>query len=234
MGHRAPFRAPRTDGDRMVGHRTYPPIMPALSTYSWFTLTALLIVIIPGPSVLFIVGRSLALGRRAGLVSVVGNNIGLGFLVTAVAIGIGALITASHVAFIVLKLVGAAYLVYLGVHTVRNRKQTAADIGSPSHRRVFRQSLIVGFTNPKTLAFYVAVLPQFVRADAGPSWLQMLIFGYTFNMLALMNDSIWALAAGSARDWFTRKSHRTERLTGAGGVLMIGVGGALAFAENRR
>lgn len=204
-----------------------------MSTYSWFVLTAFLIVIIPGPSVLFIVGRSLALGRRAGLVSVLGNNVGLGLLVAGVAFGIGALITASHAAFIVLKLAGAAYLVYLGVHTIRHRGQLATRGGAGSHRRVFRQSLIVGFTNPKTLAFYVAMLPQFVRVDAGPGWLQMLVFGYTFNLLALINDSVWALAAGSARAWFTRTSRRTDRLAAGGGVMMIGVGGVLAFADNR-
>jgi threonine/homoserine/homoserine lactone efflux protein len=208
--------------------------MPTLSVYLWFLLTAALIVVIPGPSVLFIVGRSLALGRRAGLLSVIGNNLGLCALVTAVAFGVGALITASHVAFLVLKTAGALYLVYLGVQTIRHRRQAAGPPSAAARRRVFAQSFTVGFTNPKTLAFYVAVLPQFVPAGAGAAALQIELFGLTFNALALVNDSVWALVAGTARDWFARRPQRTERLAATGGTLMIGLGVALAAVDNTR
>jgi threonine/homoserine/homoserine lactone efflux protein len=92
----------------------------------------------------------------------------------------------------------------------------------------------VGFTNPKTLAFYVAVLPQFVRSGAGPAALQTELFGLTFNVLALVNDSLWALAAGTARDWFVRRPQRTQRLAAAGGTMMIGLGVALAAAGSTR
>jgi threonine/homoserine/homoserine lactone efflux protein len=202
--------------------------MPSLSTYVWFSLTAMLIVVIPGPSVLFIVGRSLALGRRAGLVSVLGNNLGLSALALAVAFGIGTLIAASHVTLIMLKIVGAAYLVYLGVQTIRHRRRVGPSAIAKSGHRIFVQSFLVGFTNPKILVLYVAMLPQFVQPGSGPAALQLAIFGLTFNALCLANDSIWAVGAGSAREWFARRPYRNERLATIGGVMMIGVGAALA------
>lgn len=204
--------------------------MPALSTYLWFLVTATVITVVPGPSVLFIVGRSISLGRRTGLISVVGNNMGLWVLVAVVALGVGALITASHVAFIVLKTAGAAYLIYLGVQTIRHRRAAGAATAGDA-RRVLAQSVLVGFTNPKSLAFFVAVLPQFVHVGRGPAWVQLEIFGMTFAAIALVTDSAWALAAGSARDWFARNPRRIERLGVLGGVMMIGLGGVLATTE---
>jgi threonine/homoserine/homoserine lactone efflux protein len=188
----------------------------------------MLIVVIPGPSVLFIVGRSMALGRRAGLVSVLRTNVGLSTLVLTVALGVGALIAASQVGFLVLKIVGAAYLAYLGAQTIRHRRHGERPLTTGSRHRVFVQSLLVGFTNPKTLVLYVAVLPQFVHSGAGPAALQLVIFGLTFNALCLVNDSAWAIVAGSARDWFLRRPQQQGRLGAAGGVMMIGVGAALA------
>ncbi len=202
--------------------------MPSLSTYGWFLLTAMLIVVIPGPSVLFIVGRSLALGRRAGLVSVLGNNLGLCALVLAVAFGIGTLIAASHVTLVVLKLGGAAYLMYLGVQTIRRRRRVGSSAVARPGQRIFVQSFLVGFTNPKILVLYVAVLPQFVQRGSGPAALQLAIFGLTFNALCLANDGIWAVVAGSTREWFARRPYRNERLATIGGVMMIGVGAVLA------
>lgn len=204
--------------------------MPALSTYLWFVLTAAVIVVIPGPSVLFILGRSISLGRRAGLLSVLGNNMGVWVVVTVVAFGVGALITASHIAFLVLKTAGAAYLVYLGVQAIRHRHAVGAGTAGDA-RRVLLQSFMVGFSNPKTLAFFVAVLPQFVHATSGPAWVQLEILGMTFAAIALVTDSCWALAAGTAREWFARDPRRVERLGVLGGVMMIGLGGVLATTE---
>jgi len=120
--------------------------MPSVSTYGWFVLTAMLIVVIPGPSVLFTVGRSMALGRRVGLASVLGNNVGLSVLVLTVVLGIGALIAASQVGFLVLKIVGATYLAYLGAQTIRHRRQGENRFTTGSRHRVFVQSPLVGFT----------------------------------------------------------------------------------------
>ncbi len=207
--------------------------MPTLGATLGFALAALILIVIPGPSVLFTIGRAIALGRSYAVVSVAGNTFGAYIVLIAVAFGIGAVITASALAFTVIKLCGAAYLVYLGVQTIRHRKRVAAavltdDGPRQSRASVFRQAAIVGFTNPKTLAFFVAVMPQFVSKDAGHPWAQMLFFGAVFEVIAFVSDSAWGLAAGTARDWFARSPKRIENLSATGGVMMIVLGGVLA------
>lgn len=198
-----------------------------------FLAAAIVLVIMPGPTVLFVVGRSLALGRRGGLLSVLGNAIGIVPVIIAVSFGVGAIITQSVVVFTILKFAGAAYIVFLGVQAIRHRTRTAetmaAGVDAKSTRRMLGEGFIVGITNPKTIAFFVAVLPQFVAPEAG--WVpgQMLLLGGIFLVLALLSDGAWALAAGSARDWFARSPKRIERLGATGGVMMIGLGGVLAF-----
>lgn len=200
-----------------------------------FTVTAVVIIVIPGPSVLFTIGRSLALGRRAGVLSVVGNALGILPAIVAVAFGLGAVVAASVVAFTIVKLVGAAYLVYLGVQAIRHRHDHVAGTvtGPTSSGRLLWQGFIVGITNPKTLAFFVAVLPQFVDPAAGPVWAQLLLLGLTFAALALACDSVWAMAAGTARGWFARSPRRISTLSGTGGVMMIGLGGTLALTGSK-
>tara|TARA_R100001129_G_scaffold176288_1_gene150135 strand:- start:87 stop:728 length:642 start_codon:yes stop_codon:yes gene_type:complete len=200
-----------------------------------FSLAALVLIVIPGPSVLFSVGRALALGRRGGVLSVVGNAVGLIPLIVAVAVGLGAIIVQSVLLFTIIKIVGATYLVYLGAQAIRHRHRNGAALlegaaVSRSRRRLLGEGFVVGLTNPKTIAFFVAVLPQFVVASAGPAWLQMLVFGFIFFALAVISDSAWAIAAGSARDWFAKSPSRIANLGAVGGVMMIGLGGTLAFA----
>ena len=198
-----------------------------------FTATALVIIVIPGPAVLFIVGRSLALGRRGGLLSVVGTTLGLIVLVIAVSLGLGVLVTESEVAYLVIKYAGAAYLVWLGISAIRHRKKSAAeatgDAPATSLRRILGEGFVVGVTNPKTLAFFVAVLPPFVDRTAGNTTLQLLELGLIFIVFGWLSDSIWAWAAGSARDWFASSPHRVEHLATIGGVVMIVLGIVLAF-----
>ncbi|TDL44027.1 LysE family translocator [Microbacterium oleivorans] len=196
-----------------------------------FALASIVIIVIPGPGVLFVVGRSIALGRRAGVLSVLGNSLGNIPAILLVAFGVGAIVASSVVAFTAIKVVGAIYLVYLGVQAIRHRKQRAErdGRGSASVVTLLRQGFIVGLTNPKTIAFFVAVLPQFVARDAGPIWAQLLLLGLIFQVIALICDSTWAVAAGTARTWFGRSPRRLSTLSGAGGVLMIGLGGALAL-----
>ena len=200
-----------------------------------FALTALALIVIPGPSVLFVIGRSLALGRLGGLLSVVGNALGMLPLVIAVALGIGAIVAQSLVLFTVIKFVGAAYLVYLGVQAIRHRRHTAVTHeATPPRRsrwRILGEGFVVGLTNPKSLVFFVAVLPQFVDYGGGSIPLQLFELGVVFLVLALMFDSVWALAAGTARQWFARSPKRVERLGATGGVMMIGLGGVLAFTS---
>lgn len=198
-----------------------------------FVVVATLLIVVPGPSVLFVIGRSVALGRRAGVLSVVGNALGTLPAVLAVAFGVGAVVAASATAFTVLKLVGAAYLVWLGVQAIHHRG--AGTVGTEtqvlSSRRLLRQGFVVGVSNPKTIAFFVAVLPQFVVPAAGPAWLQLLVLGLVFNAIAVVSDGVWALAAGTARTWFARSPRRAASLATVGGISMIGLGGALALSD---
>ncbi len=152
-----------------------------------FALVAYALIVIPGPSVLFSVGRSLSLGRRAGLLSVLGNTAGTAVFVAPATAGLGALLTASSWALTAVKLVGAAYLIYLGVQAIRNRKSLNealnADRPAAGQRHVFRQGFIVGLTNPKTALFFAAVLPQFADPAAGSVPTQIFLFGIVFTLI---------------------------------------------------
>jgi len=202
-----------------------------------FAGVALLVILFPGPSVLFVVSRSLSLGRRRlALLTVAGNELGELVQVCAVALGIGALVAVSALAFTVVKLAGAAYLVYLGVQTVRSRPPAAAS-GSPpgasagvSRRRVARQAFVVGLSNPKTTVFFAAVLPQFADPSLGHVPLQLLVLGLVWTAIALVSDSCWALAASAARSWFTGSAPRLRRLHWGSGAVMIGLGVGLAVS----
>ena len=199
-----------------------------------FVLTSFALIAVPGPSVLFVITRALVLGRRGALATVLGNAVGVYVQVMAVAFGIGAVVERSIVVFTVVKLVGAAYLIYLGVQAVRHRtKLTAlfdATPGTSSSWRVLREGFIVGIANPKSVVFFAAVLPQFIDRSAGHVPVQLLLLGAVFLLVALISDSIWALAAGTARTWFERSPRRLSYLGGAGGVTMIGIGARLAVS----
>ncbi|RZS68831.1 threonine/homoserine/homoserine lactone efflux protein [Agromyces ramosus] len=202
-----------------------------------FIVASIVLIVIPGPSVLFVIGRSLALGRLGGLLSVVGNALGMVPLVAAVALGVGALVAQSVVIFTIIKFAGALYLVYLGVQAIRHRADAAAavngEVATRSHWRQLGEGFVVGVTNPKTIAFFVAVLPQFVDFTAGSIPLQLFELGVVFIVLALLCDSIWALAASAARNWFARSPRRAAHLAATGGVMMIGLGGVLALTGNK-
>ena len=202
-----------------------------------FVAASVVLIVIPGPSVLFVIGRSLALGRLGGLLSVVGNALGMVPLVAAVALGVGALVAQSVVIFTIIKFAGALYLVYLGIQAIRHRADAAAavngEVATRSHWRQLGEGFIVGVTNPKTIAFFVAVLPQFVDVTAGSIPLQLFELGVVFILLALICDSVWALAASAARTWFARSPKRAAHLAATGGVMMIGLGGVLALTGNK-
>jgi len=202
-----------------------------------FVLVAIPIILVPGPSVLFVIGRSLSLGRIGGLLSVVGNAIGGLVVVVAVAFGVGILIAQSLVVFTIVKIAGAGYLIYLGIQAIRHRLQHAdAATATPPARsklRILTQGFLVGVSNPKTIVFFIAVLPQFVDYGAGGIPLQMLLLGTLFIVIALLTDSVWALVAGVARDWFARSPRRIEALGATGGVVMIGLGVGSLFVGNR-
>jgi threonine/homoserine/homoserine lactone efflux protein len=204
-----------------------------LPDLSAFLLVALLIVAVPGPSVLFVIGRALTLGRRGALITVLGNATGTLVQVIAVAVGIGALVERSILAFTVLKFAGAAYLIFLGVQAIRHRRVFAIQstvAAEPTRTgRVLREGFLVGITNPKTTVFFTAALPPFVNPTAGAVPLQMLLLGVVFVGIALVTDSIWALSAGTARTWLARSPRRIEGIGAASGLVMIGLGARVAL-----
>jgi threonine/homoserine/homoserine lactone efflux protein len=210
--------------------------MPSVETLVTFGLAGVVLVAVPGPSVLFIVGRALAHGRRAALTSVAGNTTGAALVVVLVAFGLGAVAATSAVVFTTLKLVGAAYLVYLGVQTFRHRGDLAGLIGAeagPVDRRLYWQALLVGATNPKVLVFFAAVLPQFVDPAVGDPTVQMLVLGLLFALIASTLDSAWGLAAGAVRSWFATSPARLRLVGGAGGLMIVGMGVGLAFTGRK-
>ncbi|MFC0498102.1 LysE family translocator [Streptomyces mutabilis] len=203
-----------------------------------FAALSFLIIVIPGPSVLFVVGRALSRGRRAALTTVAGNTLGSYVLVVAVAAGVGSVVERSAVVFTALKLAGAAYLVHLGVSAWRERgclrAAFAGDAGAGhDRRRTFREGFTVGVTNPKTIVFFAAVLPQFADRDRGGVAVQMLVLGLVFNAVALACDSLWGLLAATTRDWFARSPRRLSAVGGAGGLAMIGLGVTVAVTGRR-
>lgn len=202
-----------------------------------FGLISFLVIVIPGPSVLFTVGRALTVGRRQALLTVAGNAMGSYIQVIAVAVGAGALIFASTLAFSIIKMIGVAYLVYLGVQAIRHRYALGEALagGAPAARpiRVLADGFIVGVTNPKTIVFFVAALPQVVDTAAGHVVTQMLALGVVFLAIAVVSDSVWALTASLARDWFAQSPRRIAAIGGAGGVAMVGLGVSLAFTGRK-
>lgn len=202
-----------------------------------FLALAAVVILIPGPSVLFTIGRALSVGRREALLTVIGNAAGEWVQVPAVAVGLGSLIAASATLFTVLKLAGALYLVYLGVQAIRHRRslsEAMEGVTTPSRaRRALRQGFVVGLTNPKTTVFFAAILPQFVDPARGHIQLQMLLLGSTFPIMAVALDSCWAFGAGTARAWFARSPRRLALVGGAGGLAMIGVGVGVAVSGRK-
>jgi threonine/homoserine/homoserine lactone efflux protein len=205
-------------------------VIPAANILA-FSLAALIIVLAPGPNVLFTIGRALSVGRKAALITVLGSASGMYLQVIAVSLGLGLLLAQSIIALTIVKFAGAGFLVYLGIQAIRHRHDAATDVAEVkprSMKRTYIEGAIVGLTNPKTIVFFLALLPQFTDAKAGPLGLQMLVLGAIFIALGIIFDSMYALAAGAARDWFGRSPKRLSGLSVAGGVAMIGLGVGLA------
>jgi threonine/homoserine/homoserine lactone efflux protein len=196
-----------------------------------FGLAALVLIVIPGPSVVFVVGRALAYGQRVALASVVGNSLGLFLVMALVAVGLGAVVAESILVFTVLKLAGAAYLVWLGIQALRHRsglrvdEEVRAPIPWPT---AMRQGFVVGVSNPKGFMIFAALLPQFVDRAAGRVPGQMFVLGALAVAIGLACDAAWAAAASRLRDWFNASASRGRALGTVGGVSMIGLGVAIA------
>lgn len=211
-------------------------MVPTTSQLLAFALASILFIQVPGPSLLFTIGRALTVGRRAALLSVLGNALGLLAQIVAVALGLGAIVAASAAAYTVLKIIGAGWVVWLGIQAIRHRgdARIALALGERHQERTsaaLRTGFIVGATNPKTIVFFVAFLPQFTNAAAGHVGVQVALLGVLFAVMAVASDSVWALAASRAREWFARKPQRLDAMGAAGGVMMIGLGATLATTE---
>ena len=202
-----------------------------------FTLAAFILIVVPGPSVLFVISRALAYGRSAALWTVVGGAAGSFVSAAAIAVGVGVIVQTSAVAYIVLKYAGAAYLVYLGVRAFRHRRQLRdafeRQLAPVSGRRTLVEGFLVSVTNPKSMVFFAAVLPQFVDRSAGSPSLQMLVFGAVFALIALASDTVWGVVASTARAWFVRSTRRLELVGGAAGLTMVGLGVGLALTGRK-
>ncbi len=206
--------------------------MPDASSFALFLVASLILLVVPGPAVLYIVARSVDQGRVAGVVSALGIALGSVALVFAAAFGVSALIQTSPAAFDAVRYTGAAYLVFLGIRTWRAR---ASDGTSPAPavvalRRVFGEGVVVNFLNPKTAIFFVAFLPQFVD-PGGSVRLQLVVLGLIFVAMGVVTDSLYALLAGaaSARLRADRRFPRIRRL--AVGAVYVGLGIAAALVH---
>ncbi|MFZ0387094.1 MAG: LysE family translocator [Solirubrobacteraceae bacterium] len=205
-----------------------------------FLLTVYVLILIPGPSVLFTVSRGVALGRRAALATVAGNTAGLAAQLGLVVVGLGAVLARSDAVYTTLKLIGAAYLVFLGIRTIRERGRLSIDLASAANAAaprslvtIVREGMTVGFTNPKGLIIFTAVVPDFIDRGQGHASLQLLSLGLIVVLVALLSDSSWAIASGSVRTWLGRSPRRLSRMSVGGGVSMIGLGVALAVTGRR-
>ena len=197
-----------------------------------FIAFSLVIIAIPGPSVMFAISRALVLGRRGAIITVVGNGIGVFVQAVAVSVGLGILIESNEVLMTVIRLAGAGFLIYLGINSLRHRRD---GIDSPEtanktpSRNLLRESIIVGMSNPKTIVFFSAIFPQFVDASRGPIVLQMLILSVVFVIFGISGDAVYALSAGAARDWFAQSPQRIVTIRVIGGTLILGLGVATAL-----
>ena len=192
-----------------------------------FIAFSLVIIAIPGPSVMFAISRALVLGKRGAVLTVVGNGIGVLIQALAVAVGLGVLIQANDLLMHAIRLAGAAFLIYLGFNSIRHRRDgldISAPVEPPKSTHLLRESIIVGISNPKTIVFFTAIFPQFVNAAAGPIVWQMVELGFVFVFFGISGDAVYALAAGAARDWFARSPGRLVTIRVIGGSLILGLG----------
>jgi threonine/homoserine/homoserine lactone efflux protein len=209
--------------------------MPSPEVFAAFALASLALLIVPGPSVLYIVTRSMDQGRAAGLVSVLGIHTGSIVHVAAAAFGLSAILASSSLSYGIVKYAGAAYLVWLGIRAIRDRDEERPDAAGREHSlaRVYAQGVVVNVLNPKTALFFLAFLPQFVDVSKGSIPLQVVVLGGTFILLGFVSDGTYALvSARVSRMFATRRRSRITRRW-LPGLTLIGLGVASAITGRR-
>jgi threonine/homoserine/homoserine lactone efflux protein len=211
-------------------------VLPEWSSLGLFVIAALVLLLTPGPAVLYIVTRSIDQGRRAGLVSVAGVHVGTLAHIVAAAVGLSALLAASATAFGIVKYLGAAYLVYIGVRRLLDRRGPASvGPGEPKRlRRAFLDGVIVNVLNPKTGLFFLAFLPQFVTVSRGRVGEQIVWLGVVFVLLGAVTDSLYAVTAGSAARWLRGRPGFLSSERWVSGGLYIGLGVVAALSSGHR
>ena len=194
-----------------------------------YIVAAMVIILAPGPSVLFVIARAIAWGRATAVFTVAGNVTGAFSLSVFVALGLGPVLERSEVAYIAVQWGGGLYLIYLGIEAIWKRSVHAADMANqgdiaPSIRRSIRDGFWIGALNPKGVVFFAAVLPQFIDRERGSITAQLIFLGAVFAVLAFISDGSWGVLAGTARNWLATDSKRLEKLRATGGAIMILLG----------
>jgi threonine/homoserine/homoserine lactone efflux protein len=202
-----------------------------------FALASFVLIVVPGPGVLFVIGRALAHGRRTAITTAAGHAAGNYVVAACVALGLGTLLQRSAQAFVAVKLAGAVYLIWLGVQAVRHRGELASAMSDVVPARAgwlaLRDGFVVGVTNPKAFILFGAILPQFVNRGAGHVPAQMLLLALVSVSIGVLSDSAWGLAASGVRAWFARSPRRFALVGGAGGLAMIGLGVTVALTGRK-
>jgi threonine/homoserine/homoserine lactone efflux protein len=194
------------------------------------------LLLIPGPAVLYIVTRSIHQGWKAGLVSVLGIHLGTGFHILAAVLGLSAILLSSALAFDIVKYLGAAYLIYMGVRTLMTKEEAVEgqDIKQDSLQRIFSQAVIVNILNPKTALFFFAFLPQFVDSSRGAVAIQMFLLGMIFLGLGMLTDGMYAFLAGGLGNWLKTSKFFAFAKRYIAGMIYIGLGVTAAFTGSRK
>lgn len=206
--------------------------MPDPSRLALFVGAALLLLVVPGPSVLYIVTQSVSHGRRAGMASVAGITTGTLVHIAAATIGLSALLASSALAFDVVKYFGAAYLIVVGIRRLAGleRPEQAEVPGGRSFGRLYRQGIVVNVLNPKTALFFLAFLPQFVDSTRGAAWAQILLLGLLFACLGFLSDGVWALVAGTLGERLRNSKRFPQVQRYVSGSVFVGLGAVAAFS----
>jgi threonine/homoserine/homoserine lactone efflux protein len=194
-----------------------------------YAIAAYLIILAPGPSVLFIVARAIAWGKKIAVATATGNVSGSFVLATLTALGIGPILQRSELAYVAVQWGGGLYLIYLGIDAIRKRafhvdEMTDTSSGAPTIFQTWREGFVVGVLNPKAIVFYAAVCPQFIDRERGHVTFQLWFLGLVFCIIALISDGAWGLLAGQAREWLSSDRGRLEKLRSGGGGVMIFLG----------
>jgi len=201
-------------------------MLPSTSNLTAYLVLAAVIIVVPGPGVLFTIGRALILGTKAALVGVLGSALGVGVQIVVISLGLGVAIQQSDLLFLAIRIFGAGMIIYLGVKAILSRGDFDLDLQEKqsSASVVVRQSIVVGITNAKTFVFFVAALPSFTSPELGNPVIQMLLLGAIFSVIGIASDSVYAIAAGQARSWLASSHQRLSTFRGIGGLALTLLG----------